>query len=163
VLRPAPDELLQGVAAQLEAQVLPHVSSGAAQRQLKASLHILRRLGRCWDRAPGYLADDCEDMWQTLDALQCENPELLGDATLRALLADATRRRGHLGVQGCRAPLSDLATLHLDLQRCVTDVDRRLRAQPGADPADGGALRDLYRRMLEREAFAWGMEGEDGD
>ena len=163
MLRPAPDELLRGVAAQLETQVLPHLSSGAAQRQLKASLHILRRLERCWDRAPSSLAADCEDMWQTLDRLQCENPKLLGDKELRSRLAGATRRRAQLDAQGWRAPLSDLAALHLELQRCVTDVDRRQRAQPGADPAVDGALHELYRRMLEREAFAWGTEAENGD
>lgn len=67
MFRPTAGELIAGIADSLRETVLPSVSGGAAQRQLKAALHALGRLQRSWDRLPRYLADDNADLQQTLD------------------------------------------------------------------------------------------------
>lgn len=138
---PAPDQLLRGVADGLEAQVLPALEGGHAQRQLKASLHILRRLERCWDRLPAYLAADAEDMLATLEGLGAG--------------VDAQRaRKTELDAGGWSTPVGDLVALHDELQAAVVAADRAGRD----DEAAQRALRDLYGRMLEREAQASGTE-----
>jgi hypothetical protein len=153
---PSPEQLLRGVADQLEKQVLPEVERAAAQRQLKASLHILRRLEHCWDRMPAYLAADAQDMLHTLTRLDSDDPDL------RRRLADATARQADIDAAGWQAPTRDLVALHQDLQGCVTDADRRLRERAdGSDEASRGLLNDLYQRMLSRESHAWGTDDDD--
>jgi hypothetical protein len=153
---PAPEQLLRGIADQLEVQVLPELENAAAQRQLKASLHILRRLERCWDRMPAYLAADAQDMLHTLTELDCD------DAELRRGLGDAAERQARVDAAGWCAPMSDLVVLHHDLQSCVIDADRWLRERSAASDVARELLHDLYGRMLSRESYAWGTEEDDG-
>lgn len=138
---PAPNQLLRGVADGLEAQVLPELDDANAQRQLKASLHILRRLERCWDRLPAELVADAEDMLTTLRGLGGV------DAELEARWVEVEGR-------GWRAPVADLVAVHTALQQTVREADERQRG----DEEAVAALRDLYGRMLAREAHASGTE-----
>lgn len=120
MLRPSPQDLLRGTCDQLEQQVLPELEAGAAQRQLKAALHLLRRLERSWDRLPAYLAEDNADIAATLGSFADGDPVATNLRLQEELIAaDAEARDAH------------------DEQRLAE-------------------LRDLYRRMLDREAHAWG-------
>ncbi len=59
MIRPAVGELLRGVAAQLDASVVPELVSGSAARnQTRAAIAVLRRIAGVWDEVvPSLLAD----------------------------------------------------------------------------------------------------------
>lgn len=62
--------LLNSLRKTLKQTVLPHVEDPAAKRQLKAALHMIGRMGKCWDLAPAVLRADIADMQNILEALE---------------------------------------------------------------------------------------------
>ncbi|MEA2136636.1 MAG: hypothetical protein QOC68_4546, partial [Solirubrobacteraceae bacterium] len=91
MLRPTTGELLRAVHVELAAQVLPALPDGAPRRQLKAALHLLRRLERSWDRQAPYLEADNADLARTLDETLQALPGG-GYASLRGRLATLGHR-----------------------------------------------------------------------
>lgn len=165
MLRPSVGELLRGVSAALRESVLPALPSGAAQRQLKAALHLLGRLERSWDRLPGYLEQDNADMRDTmravLDALAAAGTEI---PAAIAALPDGVPRAEEVRACADAALIADdalamLAATHIELQRGLTKLESWLRdaGAEGDDDRDA-PLRGLYRRMIEREMSAWSTE-----
>ena len=170
MFRPTAGELIAGIADSLRETVLPSVSGGAAQRQLKAALHALGRLQRSWDRLPRYLADDNADLQQTLDStlttLIAElQPLAPAVADLRARLlaqgaADAPPLPGINDPALARAGRTNEA-----LQALLADLDHWLRqpTQRAQAPCARAlqTLESLYRRMVERELTAWATQADE--
>jgi hypothetical protein len=67
--RPNSGELLRGLRIALSEQVLSALPKGAPHQQLKAALHLIARLERSWDLAPGHLAQDNADIAAVLGAV----------------------------------------------------------------------------------------------
>lgn len=155
MLRPTPGELLAGVRRELAEQVLPEVASGAAARQLRAALHVLAQLERCWDLMPSYLAADNADLRASL-------------AELAALtgVAPAPRPVTVAPTPGVQDPaLRSLIEDNDRLQADLGDVQRAWRARGGADQPDPTAvdtlLFALHSRMAERARAATGLPPTD--
>jgi hypothetical protein len=66
VLRPSTGELLAGLRASLSTGVLPSLPRGDAHSQMKAALHLLGRLEKCWDLAHSHITEDNADMERVL-------------------------------------------------------------------------------------------------
>ncbi|QKR98356.1 hypothetical protein F9288_00900 [Sphingomonas sp. CL5.1] len=133
MLRPNAGELLGGLRRSLEEQVLPALPRGVPQQQLKAALHLIRRLQRSWDLAPSHLREDNADMTATLGALFAAR----GGADVEDRLGAAPRP----AVPGFNDPaLAAAATRNLMLQQLV------------AEEPDGVEIRALHRRMTARDA-----------
>ena len=165
MLLPTTGELLRAVHVELAAQVLPELPDGAARRQLRAALHLLRRLERSWDRQAPYLRADNADLDHTLDELLAgtgdddryiplrrrldrlrdEPPELAGDHAV----SDPDLRR--------------LMAVNHALQELLADLDAAVRADqalpPEARSSYATTLSALHRRMLARAAEAAGTDG----
>lgn len=145
MLRPTGGDLLRGVHTQLHDSVLPELEPGAAERQLKAALHVLRRLERCWDRMPAYLAADNADLADTLERIA----GMLGSAAAAAAEA----------VPATAGPEASPGEVNERLQALVAETDARVRADTAMDRALRASvlavLTELYRRMLDREGQAW--------
>jgi hypothetical protein len=157
--RPSVSELLAGVCAGLEGSVAPALPDGAAARQLRAALTLLRRLERSWDRWTPYLAEDIQDMRESLRDIAMGFGSGTGAA---AQAAQATLQR--LSSAEVRPeiafPFPDERT-HVELRACIaalessirrdTEVDSEVRAQALA------LFANLHRRMLTRELHALGQ------
>jgi hypothetical protein len=144
---PTQAALLRGVIGALEDEVVPALEPGAAQRQLKAALVILRRLERAADFEGAYLEADAADTAETLRRILGEAPED-GAAALAARLA---------AIWDQRAPVSEPAVARARdalLQELAIDVEAYVNAH--GDPEGRAELRRLHRRMLERQDRAWG-------
>ncbi|MDQ1501706.1 MAG: hypothetical protein QOD57_4712 [Actinomycetota bacterium] len=143
--RPRADELLTGVATALEENVLPALDDLSAQRQLKASVRLLRRVGAAWDRLAPYLVSDNDDVRHTVEGIT----RGLGYTDLAERLDTTTA-----------SPAAENEALHT----LLVEVDRRLRVDTRADAPTRSRSRDelsaLYRRMLAREADACGTGGD---
>ncbi len=168
MLRPTVGDLLKGINASLRQSVLPSLSQGAAQRQLKAALHTLGRLERSWDLLPAYLAEDNADMRQCLEAIQqalrasgIEPPP--GLASLRETLAAPAPEREVPGFND--RSLAMQGSLNLKLQALVVELGTWLHAPAQmAIPSvsEHTAILDrLYSRMVDRELRAWATDGQE--
>ncbi len=126
--QPTTGRLLEGVVETLESVVLPELArGGAARRQLRAAIDILRRLAFAAPRIGPSLDADNADM----------------AATLRGLgpLADQTAIDN-------AAALPDRETRNAALQDALAVAQAKVEEER---PEAAVALRALYRRMLERE------------
>jgi len=158
--------LLKGVSAALRESVLPALPPGAAQRQLKAALHLLGRIERCWDRLPGYLEDDNADMRQTIGAVigamvaaGAEVPVSIAALPECAPPADDVRAWADSALVADHALALQAAT-NIELQRGLLQLESWLLAsghRAANDPSDG-PLSGLYTRMIEREMRALATE-----
>jgi hypothetical protein len=161
VFKPTVGELLAGMADGLRQSVLPAVTGGAAQRQLKATLHALGRLQRSWDRWPAYLAEDNADVRRTLESvlpdLQAAAPGSV--ASLQAIARRLEAPAPDPGVQAAACVLNE--ALHANLaaleewlrppgQNALAEREHALQM-----------LRELYGRMAERELQAWAVQSEE--
>jgi hypothetical protein len=162
VLRPTTGELLRAVHVELAAQVLPALPDGAPRRQLKAALHLLRRLERSWDRQAPYLEADNADLARTLDETLQALPGG-GYASLRGRLAALGRRPPEPppSDDGVTDPgLRRLIAVNHALQEILADLDAALRTHRGLDPdarqRATSALGALHRRLLDRAGTAAG-------
>jgi hypothetical protein len=146
VHRPTPAELLGGVHRTLAAEVLPELADGAAQRQLKAALVILRRLEQACERLPAYVDEEAEDVATTLRAVLGRVASTDPAAqTLASRLPDAPEA-------GAPYDSAGAARRDVDLQALLIEVDALLRAQASPALAD---LMALYARMVTRQEQAW--------
>lgn len=168
MIRPTPGELLRGVREALRESVLPALPPGQAQRQLKAALHALGRLERCWDRLPAGLAADNADLRGTAQSvIAALLPQAGADAQqLQRLAARCAEPAAAAdpAVPGIGDPaLARAAAENLALQQALTELDACVRGRPErpARAAQLDALAGLYRRMVARERAA--LATEDGD
>lgn len=135
--QPNPGLLLRGLRESLAATVLPTVTDGAAVRQLKAALHLLGRLERSWDLAPGHLAADNADIAQVLVA----QASIATPQALEARLAQVQVTEP----AGFNDPaLRALAARNLALHQVLAEMP------------DHPALPALYARMAARDAASVG-------
>lgn len=170
MFRPTVGELLSGITDSLRESVMPAVSGGAAQRQLKAALHTLGRLQRSWDRWPAYLEEDNEDIRQTLDAVLSDLSRELSTLPppIEVITSQLKTRMSDL-LPGAPCfndrALSVAGARNLELQGLLVALDDWLRASgQAAQPAGKSRqqmLDRLYRRMTERELQAWAIQAED--
>jgi hypothetical protein len=163
VLRPTTGELLRAVHVELAAQVLPALPDGTPRRQLKAALHLLRRLERSWDRQAPYLEADNADLARTLDETLRALPGGGGYASLRGRLAA-------LGHRPSEPPPADdgvtdrglrrLMAANHALQEILADLHAALRTDRGLEPdarqRATSVLGALHRRLLDRAGTAAG-------
>jgi hypothetical protein len=170
MLTPTTGTLLRAVRIELTDQVLPELPDGAARRQLKAALHILGRLERCWDRQAPYLEADNADLAHTLDIVLGElvdAPDATGYRQLRARLTQT-------GIDPPLTPVVDrgvtdpglrrLMSVNYGLQEILVGLGAALRADrqtsaPARRRADD-ALAGLHRRLLNRAAAAAGTDDD---
>ncbi|MGQ0696828.1 MAG: hypothetical protein ACT4PZ_01165 [Panacagrimonas sp.] len=167
MLRPSPGELLRGIRLGLEESVLPVVPAGAAERQLKAALHALRRLEHSSDRTSWGLADDIADLEETAKALletalgSSAGPQRERYVDLLGKMDGSDESAAIAGLYTDPRTAALAARSH-SLQGLIADLDQTLRA----DTETRAAIRDqlradltaLYRRMLERERVQLGLE-----
>ena len=139
VQRPSIGDLLAGLRGSLEAQVLPALPDGQARRQLKAGLHLLKRLERSWDMAMPHLMADNADIEQVLEALEPAGKSLL-ELRIAEVPDEAPSGYNH-------PALRDAALRNLKLHRIL------------ADTPDSDAVRALHLRMVARDLAAVGEEG----
>jgi hypothetical protein len=131
MLRPSTGELLAGLRASLTAGVLPSIPKGEAFRQLKAALHLLGRLEKCWDLAHSQIAQDNADIEQVLGRLAAVPPPAEESA-------------------GYNDPaLRMAAARNLQLQAILAEQ------QPSPE------IESLYRRMSARDSRAIGDIAHD--
>ena len=136
MLRPSPGDLLKGVRAGLKSSVLSALPKGAAQRQLKAALHLLERLERSWDLMGAHLAADNRDIETTLGGID--------DAGLRAQLAE----QPGTAPSGFNCPqLRAAAERNIQLQAVLDDYAARHNAPQ---------VEALLRRMAARDSILIG-------
>jgi predicted metal-dependent hydrolase len=164
VLEPSAGALLHGVRVELTAQVLPALPEGAARRQLKAALHTLRRLERCWDRQRTYLVTDNAYLLTVIDALLkmlAADPKpgyrMLGER-LQTVVDDKV-----LPDKGITDPeLAMLTTSNHLLQQILADLGEMIRADPHLPDTirrrARADLRAIHRHRLEQSAHALGVD-----
>jgi len=165
VLRPTTGDLLRAVHLGLAEHVLPALPPGVAHRQLKAALHILRRLERSWDRFPAYLetenADISETLAELLTSVQAGHSGRYADLT-RRLAATREPARRSSGISDER--LAHLMAVNFALQEILADFDRTVRAdrEIGTEVRQTAMIRlfELYRRMLDRAGVAAGTNDD---
>lgn len=131
--RPNPGELLAGLRLALECDVLPALPRGVPQQQLKAALHLVKRLERSWDLMPCHLEEDSADIASALAALLPD----AGTGSLEARLAQIEVAPP----AGFNDPaLAEIARRNLALHQILLEQD------------DTPELIALYRRMASRDA-----------
>lgn len=162
MFKPTVGELLYDVRRGLEEVVLPFTGSGAAGRQLKASLQILRRLERTWDRLPSFLVADNDDVAATIRVVLARIGEA-NDGSRR--YADLIAKLQDLAVAQPPPFISDLQAGNLGarneaLHGLLAELGSRIRRDVELDHAIGREcellLLNLYARMLRRDANALG-------
>jgi hypothetical protein len=92
VLRPSTGDLLAGLRSSLTNSVLPILPKGEAHSQMKAALHLLRRLEQSWDLAHTHIAEDNADIERVIGPLavvlpSVEDPTGYNDPALRKAAA----------------------------------------------------------------------------
>jgi hypothetical protein len=164
MLIPTTGTLLRAVRIELTNQVLPELPDGEARRQLRAALHILGRLERCWDRQAPYLEADNADLAHTLHIVLGE----LGDAPDATAYRELRARLTQIGIDPPPAPVVDrevtdpglrrLMSVNYALQEVLVDLETALRADRQTSTAArrhaDDALAGLHRRLLNRAAAA---------
>ncbi len=163
MFKPTTGDLLRGIRKGLEQSVLPELSSGGAQRQLKAALHVLRRLERSWNRLPSYLDAENRDIRNTLhEVFRClagRGNELQSDySLLQQRLVSASGPTGE-DTAVCASPSAEQ---NLGLQELLVDIDALLRLDSTLEVeirrAALALLAALYGRMVDRELQAWATD-----
>lgn len=131
--RPNPGELLAGLRHALECDVLPALPRGVPQQQLKAALHLVKRLERSWDLMPSHLEEDSADIASVLAPLLSE----AGTGSLEARLAEIEVAPP----AGFNDPeLAEKARRNLALHQLLLEQD------------DTPEVIALYRRMAARDS-----------
>lgn len=141
--RPNPGELLRGLQRGLEEQVLPAVPKGVPHQQLKAALHLLGRLERCWDTAAShFFADNADIEAVLLSLLPASGPQ-----SLQARLRDVPSS----DITGFNDPgVAAAAKRNLDLHHVLAEQEASAEIQ------------GLYERMVARDAIYVGdAQGEN--
>lgn len=132
MLRPSPGELVRGLRTSLAEAVLPALPKGTVSQQLRAALHLLGRLERCWDLVPVHLSQDNADIEQFLrSVLPAEGPQSL---------AARLEREWPTPPAGFNDPALRAAAAHNLALHAVL-----------ADQPDSPALRALHQRMTARD------------
>lgn len=162
MLKPTIGDIVGNISRSLRADVLEELPEGGARRQLKAALHALDRVERCWKELGQTLFEDHRDIVATLRdmlaGLETEGvvvPESF-HARLQAAadeVPDPARSRHFLAAQ---------IDAHEDLQALLLEVDPWLRGLIKERAELESYLEDLgllYRRMVARELAA--MKGDD--
>ncbi|MEZ5748785.1 MAG: hypothetical protein R3D83_02515 [Caenibius sp.] len=142
--RPSTGELLAGLRRALTEQVLPALTRGVPQQQLKAALHLIGRLERSWDLAASHLAEDNTDIAAVLgELLPADGPQSLEARLARIEVAQPA---------GYNDPaLATAAQRNLALHQLLLEQD------------DSAQIHALFARMAARDAIYVGDRAkEDG-
>lgn len=162
MLLPNPGALLATLRTTLETQVMPAVENDGAKRQLKAGLHLLKRLEKSWDLYALHVLEDNQDMQETLNVLLAE---IAGEGCEQAFADIASRLRhgeNHCADHhpGINSPaLMGALEQNLHLQQLVEKFQLLWGSNTLPAPiVERGekALQALYGRMVERDALAMG-------
>jgi hypothetical protein len=160
MLQPDVGQLLQGLRVTLRDTVLPAVGEPAAQRQLKAALHLLGRLGRCWDLPHILVRADNVDIDAVIAAIEAR--------MIAANLADDEDASASrlpcpdvaLPASGVNVPqLAEDMARNLALCRAVEALEHRVRAVLPQGDVKARCLDDLhalFARMAARESILVG-------
>ncbi|MGQ0630165.1 MAG: hypothetical protein ACT4P1_03925 [Sporichthyaceae bacterium] len=149
MLRPTPGELLAGIHRELTAAVLPYVPEGEPTRQLRAALHVLAQLQRCWDLQPAYLRADIADLRTSITELGAG-----------AGIVPAPAEPASPPAPGVQDPeLAELLAEHERLSAELATFQQAWSVQSGAerDAAVDALLFDLHVRMAARARAAAGL------
>lgn len=147
MIRPAVDELLLGIAAQLDESVVPGLSSGSvARNQTRAAIAVLRRVAAVWDQVVPTLLADLEDLEGGLRvAAERLDP---GDAR-RVEWLEALEAAPALG--DAPSTYAPAAARHEALQRALDDALAGLGVGATGAAADARqVLLGVLRRGVER-------------
>lgn len=157
MLSPNPGNLLGNLRRILKDKVLSALPAGAAQRQLKAALHLLGRLEKSWDLMPFYLQADNQDIEAVLAGIAQDLPA-----------ADPLQGRVMVGLsseppanlpEGVNCPdLARLVNRNQALQELLNEVQRAQMSPDQAELAKASSeqLAQLYRRMTARQLTLMG-------
>lgn len=135
MINPTIDQLLVGIASSLHETVLPDLPPGAARNQLVAAIALIRRAAAVGEHIPHYLWEDNRDIASVLSEVA---PSLALDPPAVPAIAEPPS-------------VDDLRQVNLELQERLVLAHRLARADDTAEMARS-ALRELFERMLEREA-----------
>ncbi len=163
--KPTIGDLLNGVAASLRESVLPEIPAGPTRRQVQAAISIIRRVSQVWDKIGPYLYADNRDIEETLRQVSArlDRAEVNGSGAelelLRQRLLATLDRPGELDME-YPSP-SALGARNVELQGLLVGLQDALHGpstpQSVERPAStvrieiSAMLRELFRRMLERE------------
>lgn len=157
MLSPNPGNLLGNLRRVLKDNVLSALPAGAAQRQLKAALHLLGRLEKSWDLLPFYLQADNQDIEAELTRMARDLPA--ADALQGRLLAGLGAEPADTLPEGINCPeLARLVNRNQMLQALLIEVQSAqmsLQATPEATKSSE-QLAQLYRRMTARQLTLMG-------
>lgn len=153
MLQPDVGQLLSGMRGVLSSSVLPAVQDPAAQRQLKAALHLMGRLSRSWDVGHAMVREDNADIEAVLAVLKTriEAEGLVVVATGDETCAPST---GKLNDPWLLAQEQKNQHLRFSLEATEQFVRTALPQTLAA-----GCLEDLHKlfeRMTERECVVAG-------
>jgi predicted nucleotidyltransferase component of viral defense system len=157
MLLPNPGSLIHSLHSSLKDDVLPTLEKGSAQRQLKATLHLLARLEKTWDLYGGHVVEDNKDIEKTLaDMLDVLVEAGVGEQFKK--LKSQLKKRHHVveELSGLNDPsLIEASHRNLQLQECLQNFESVLvtaEIEETTREACADKLADLYRRMVARDA-----------
>lgn len=167
MLLPNPGSLIHTLRGNLKDVVLPALDKGDAQRQLKASLHLLGRLEKSWDLYSQHVLQDNKDIQTTLTEIL----QQLSDAEVAEKFKKIKYQLNkHINIiekiDGLNDPdLMKATHRNIQLQECLqnfesvlsnADIDEKVRLSCFEK------LTDLYRRMNMRDLVSVGDELPEG-
>lgn len=144
MLRPTVGELLEGVRADLAAQVLPALPAGAEARQLKAALHVLGILATTWDQQHTILEADNADIDSTIQAV-CSRDGLVREPRDEPV-AEAKARFPGVQDEELRRAMARNESLQQELEA----LQLRGRRERGAGAGADHLLLELHIRTTAR-------------
>ncbi|MFA5628421.1 MAG: hypothetical protein WC965_13245 [Thiohalomonadaceae bacterium] len=160
MLQPNPGKLLRSLAASLTDAVLPELEKGNGYRQLKAAIHLLKRLQRTWDLYNDKVHSDNTDFLETCGSVieiisGTDYGQKFSDLQLQ-LKEVRTGAIDDASVDGINDPeLARATRTNLDLQALTCELEQRLAELPGDDPVVAkccALLSKLYRRLVLRDS-----------
>lgn len=152
MLPPNVGQLLRGTRQALADSVSPKLDDPGAQRQLKAALHLLGRLSRCWDLPHSLLQSDNEDIETVIAAIRARMTAAGQPLAEEAAIAFAPR----VGIND--RELARLTDRNLKLCAEIEALERQIRDKLPRSLATGclGDLHALFERMTMRESILVG-------
>jgi hypothetical protein len=157
MLEPNPGKLLKAVADSLTSSVAPSVSDPNAARQLKAIVHIVKRLQRSWDLCASIAAKDNEDIEATISRVGEMLEGSIDDDVLNRLVShEEPRNEESWPIDGVNDPhLKAIMSRNLLLRHRLETLDGWLLSSP-LTPSLANRCRaeidSLHRRTTRRNA-----------
>lgn len=154
MLQPDVGVLLDGLRTALSGSVLPSVADPAAQRQLKAGLHLLARLRRTWDLSASIVRSDNLDMEAVLET-EGKRIRAAGVDCPTWAWAPPLAAKVKTGIND-PALAEDLAR-NVSLRHAIEALAQSVRMERSASARSAAEqLFALYQRMARRESILTG-------